>query len=214
MKTRFIYFVICLILVNCKETQPELEYKYSSKPIVINCDPNHSKLFNEAIYNFETILTDNYENEKINLAKAYSLFINQSSRNVINYNNISDQHSLDILNSLKNIEGLWITKNNELSLNYNHDIFKCIADNIQDKDLKTTFNALLSTNSMSMRMLKDALLARNSKPSTDKYLGIYVALELYYSKLSDVDLTKKEDTPPVDKKLEKETDPHAGHNHG
>lgn len=212
MKTRFIYFVICLILANCQETQPELEYKYSDKPIVIDCNINHSKLFNEAIYNFETNLTDFYANENINLIKAYSLFLNQSSRNVINYNNISDQHALDIFEALKNVEGLWVTNNNELSFNYNHDIFRCIADNIQDKDLKTTFNALLSTNSMSMRMLKDALITKVSRLSNDKYLATYIALELYYAKLPNVDLTKKEQTS-TDTKLKNDIDPHAGHNH-
>jgi len=210
MKTHFIYFVICLTLVNCKEPQPQLAFKYSDKPIVINCDNNYSELFNEAVYNFEANLIENYANENINLSKAYSLFLNQSTRNRINYNNISNQHSIDIYEALKNVEGLWITKNNELSPNYNHQIFSCIRDNIQDKDLKTTFNALLSTNSMSMRMLKDALVTKSSRFNTDKYLATFVALELYYSKLSNVDLSKKEEKPTQSK----EKDPHAGHNHG
>lgn len=209
MKTPFIYFVICLTLVNCKEPQPQFAYKYSDKPIVINCDINHSELFNEAIYNFEAILIENSANESLSLGKKYSRFISESTRNKTNYNNISNQHALDIFKALKNIEGLWITKNNKLSLNYNHQIFSCIGDNIQDKDLKTTFNALLSTNSMSIRMLKDVLVTKSSKLNTDKYLATFIALELYYSKLSNVDLSKKEDKSAITE----EKDPHAGHNH-
>lgn len=209
MKTQFIYFVICLTLVNCKEPQPELDFQHSNEPVVVNCEHNQSELFNEALYNFEANLTDYYSNENTSLSKAYSLFINESTRNKINLNNISNQHSLDIFKALKNIEGLWTMKDNKLSLNYNHQILKCIGDNIQDKDLKTTFNALLSTNSMNMRMLKDVLITKSSRFNTDKYLATFVALELYYSKLSDVDLSQKQERPTDNQ----EKDPHAGHNH-
>lgn len=211
MKTQFTYFVICLILISCKETQPELTYAYSDQPIVINCDNNHSELFNEAIHNFENTLIENYTNKNPNLNNAYRDFLKESANNMINLNNISNQHSLDIFEALKNIDGLWITKSNLITLNYKHNIFSCIGNNIEDKDIKTTYNALLTTNSMSFRMLKDVLLTKSTRLKTDKYLATFVALELYYSKLSNVDLTKKEKQPLDSAKGEK--DPHAGHNH-
>lgn len=211
MKIRFIYFVICLILISCKEKQPELVLKYSDKPALINCNTNHSDLFNEAIYSFEEILIDNFANKNANLTNSYRNFLKESTNNTANYNNISNDHTLAVFEALKNVEGLWIKKGNEMSPNYNHEIFSCIGDNIQDKDLKATYNALLTTNSMSMRMLKDVLIAKSSRLNTDKYLATFVALELYYSKLSDVDLSKKELKPTNTK--HKEEDPHAGHNH-
>ncbi|WCO02585.1 hypothetical protein [Psychroserpens ponticola] len=214
MKTRFIYFVICLILVNCKEPQPKLIFNYSDKPMVLNCNNEYTNLLNEALHNFEATLTEHYGNNKTNISSinnAYRDFLKESTINATNYNNIANQHSLDIFEALKNIDGLWITKNNQLSLNYKHEIFSCIGNNISDKDLKTTFNALLSTNSMSIRMLKDLFLTRSHIFNKDKYLATYVALELYYSKLSNVDLTKKEEKPLDTTKDTK--DPHAGHNH-
>lgn len=212
MKTRFIYFVICLILVNCQEPKSELIFKYSNKPSVINCSNLDSKLFNEAIYNFEENLIDNYANKNPNLSNSYRTFLRESTTNRTNYNNFTNQHSIDIFEALMQVEGLWLNETNNLSLNYNHEIFQCIGDNIKDADIKTTYNALLSTNSMSLRMLKDILVSKSSRLNSDKYLATYVALELYYSKLSDVDLSKKQDPSDISKTKEK-NDPHAGHNH-
>lgn len=212
MKARLIYFVICLTLINCKEPQPEITFEYSDQPVVINCDINNSELFNEAFYNFEHILIENYPNKNPNLSSAYRQFLIESTNKAVNYNNISNQHSLDVFEALKNIEGLWITENNELSPNYKHEIFSCIGDNIKDKDIRDTYNALLSTNSMSIRMLKDVFISNSAKFNREKYLATFVALELYYSKLSNVDLSLKQETPS-DLKPNTATDPHAGHNH-
>ncbi len=212
MKTRFIYFVICLTLVNCKNPQTEIELKHSDKPAIVNCNTLDTKLFNEALYNFEEIITEYYVTNNPNPNYAYRMFLNESTNNKTNYNNLSNEHSLAIFEALKQIDGLWIVKNNTISLNYNHDIFQCIGDNIKDVDLKTTYNALLSTNSMSIRMLKDVLISKSSRLNSDKYLATYVALELFYSKLSNVDLSKKQEAP-AKTKLREENDPHAGHNH-
>jgi hypothetical protein len=212
MKTRFIYFVICLILVNCKPPQPELNFKYSKNSVVITCNSENDKFFNEAFYNFEAMLNEHYANKNKNLRNAYLLFLKESTSNKVNYNNISDQHSIDIFEALKSIKGLWVENNSNLTLNYTHEIFSCIGENIQDRDLKTTYNALLSTNSMSIRMLKDVLISKSSKVNTDKYLATFVALELYYSKLSNVDLALKE-VKSSEPEVKEETDSHAGHNH-
>lgn len=212
MKTRLIYFVICLTLVNCKNSKPELIFKYSDKPIAINCSETDSKLFNEALHHFEESITEKYQNKNSNLNLSYRTFIRESATNRIDYNTISDQHSLDVFEALKNIDGLWIQNKDNISINYNHEIFKCISNNIIDKDIKTTYNALLSTKSMNFRMLKDLLITKSNRLNTDKYLATHVALELYYSKLSNVDLSKQQETPKDTKTL-KEKDPHAGHDH-
>lgn len=211
MKTQLIYLVICLILVNCKESKPDIALKFSDKPVAINCDIDHSELFNEALYNFEENLFENHNVKNPNLNNAFRDFLKTSINNAANYNNITNQHSLDIYKALRNIEGLYLEKDNNVTLNYNHEIFSCIGENIQDKDLKATFNALLSTNSMSLRMLKDVFINKSGRINSDKYLTTFVALELYYSKLADVDLSKKH-VKPIET-LKEDNDPHAGHNH-
>ena len=212
MNTRFIYFVICLILINCKEPQPQLTFKYADQPVVVNCNQDYNDLINEALHHFEAILNDNYTNKNPSLASAYNSFIRESTTNKTNYNNISNQHALDIYEALKHIDGLWVQKNNELTLNYNHEIFSCINNNLTDKDLKSTYNALLVTNSMSIRMFKDALTTKSSRCTSDKYLATFVALELYYSKLAQVDLSKKQEKG-LEPNLKEDKDSHAGHNH-
>ena len=208
MRYRVLYFVICLILTGCSEKKPEIIYKYSSRPAFLTCENLNAPLFQEALHNFEANLSENYSRKNPNLTYSYRQFINESVRNRANYNNLSTEHSLNIFEALKAEEGLWLSEGETLALNYDHEIFQCIADNIADKDIKATFNALLSTNSMSFRMLKDVLVSKSSRMNSDKFLATYVALELYYSKLSDVDLSKKE---PVSSETPK--DPHAGHNH-
>ena len=212
MKLRYFCFVICLTLVNCKKQQPELLLKYSEKPKALHCDNIDDDLINEALYNFEANLAENYANKNSNLMQAYRIFLKESTSNTANYNNISNQHSIAIFEALKNVEGLWIEDSSGLSPNYSHEVFTCIGDNIIDEDIKATCNALLTTNSMSIRMLKDVLISRSSRPSTDKYLAVFIALELYYSKLSDVDLSQKQ-KKPLNTELREEKDPHAGHNH-
>ena len=66
----------------------------------------------------------------------------------------------------------------------------CISQNIANPDLKTTFNALLSTNSMSPRLFGAPLVSSYSLALNDKYLAAYVAFDLFYAKLFDVDFTQ------------------------
>ncbi len=208
MKSRFFYFVICLTVLNCQEKRADIEYKYSNKESFIKCNDVNAELFQEALYDFEHNLSENYVDKNPKLMIAYRQFIKEFMTKNANFNNLSNEHTLRIFEALKQTDNLIIESNNTLALNYKHPVFSCIAENIQDKDLKTTFNALLSTNSLSARMLQDALLSSSSKIGSDKHLATYVALEMYYTQLTNVDLTKKEDP-----KTNKAKDPHAGHNH-
>lgn len=212
MKKRIIYFVICLILVNCQDSNQELTFKHSEKPTVINCQIKDSKLFNEAIYSFEEVLVNQYGKGKSDTSYPYYTFLKETFNNNVDFNTISNEHALDVFEALAQVEGLFVIKNNSLSLNYNHEIFNCIGNNLEDEDFKTTFNALLSTNSLSLRMIKEVIMRQRRTINTDKYLNMYIALELYYSKLSDVDLSKAKDASKDAKPKEKK-DPHAGHNH-
>ena len=68
----------------------------------------------------------------------------------------------------------------------------CIAQNITNPDLKTTLNALLSTNSMNPKLFGAPLSTNYSLTLSDKYLAAYVAFDLFYAKLFDVDFSKVE----------------------
>ena len=74
----------------------------------------------------------------------------------------------------------------------NSALMDCIAQNITNPDLKTTLNALLSTNSMNPKLFGAPLSTNYSLTLSDKYLAAYVAFDLFYAKLFDVDFSKVE----------------------
>ncbi|MEY8848396.1 hypothetical protein AB9K26_06255 [Psychroserpens sp. XS_ASV72] len=214
MKIRVFLILLSITLVNCKNEQTELDYKFSEKETFLKCDIENKKLFEEALYNFEDVITKGYPSSNDNLMYSYRQFTKESTRNMVSFHKIATPHSIDVFEALKNVDGLWYVNDaNEYSLNYKHKIFDCIANNIVDNDLKTTFSALLNTNSMSYRMLKDLLLTYSNRMNSDKHLAMYVALELYYAKLNNVDPTKEDNSVEENIKQNTKVDPHAGHNH-
>ncbi len=73
-----------------------------------------------------------------------------------------------------------------MQLNFKHPIFKCIGENIINKDLKTTYNALISTNSMSMRMIGNLLQSKSFTLGDDRYAAMFTALLTFYANFEDV----------------------------
>ena len=94
-------------------------------------------------------------------------------------------------------------------MNYKSPLFNCIANNIQNKDLKTTLHALVSTNSMSPKLFGASLTSNYSAAMRDKYMAAYVAFDLYYAKLFNLDLSNVKES---EQKVGLD-DTHAGHNH-
>ncbi|WP_299226302.1 hypothetical protein [uncultured Psychroserpens sp.] len=212
MKFKLILLALSMMLFNCKKKQEQLNFKYANLNAEINCGNSYDALLNEALHAFESDLTNFYTPNNTNLNSAYRRFVNESTRNTANLNGIANQHSIDIFNTLKDVDGLWDAKNNKM--NYSHEIFSCIGNNINAVDIKTTYNALISTNSMSLRMFEAPLKKYSRILQTEKYLATFVALDLYYSKLTNVDLTKKDELKKEQNTIANpEKDPHAGHNH-
>jgi hypothetical protein len=132
---------------------------------------------------------------------------------------IVSKHTLDVFNALKSENDLWDANNIKSRLNYSGAVMNCISNGIQDKSLKTTLDALMSTNSMSPKLFGSPLTNKYRNALNDKNLAMYIALDLYYAKMFNVDFSQvnfdnsgqKVDfnhLPP-----QTEVDPHAGHNH-
>lgn len=201
MKTK--YFFIALILIysttSCKQENTFKDFKFSDKPAKLACNTLNSQLYNEAIYSFEEDITHFYSKDKQNLLSAYSQFIRLTIYNRIQYRDIVSEHTLKVFEALKNETELWDANNSNSHLNYNGPLMNCISDNISNKDLKTTLKALLSTNSMSPRLFGAPLLSNYAQTMSDKYLSGYVAFDLFYAKLFDVDFSiPKQEKPKVD----------------
>lgn len=220
-KLTLITFLLSLTLFNCKQQSTFSNYKYSDKPEIITCEGLNSKLYNEALYSFEDDILNYYKqkNDKTSLVQGYSQFIRTAIYDRLKLEDVVSKHTLDVFEALKNESDLWDATNTKSHLNYNGKTMLCISKNIKDDNLKTTLDALISTNSMSPKLFGTPLMTKYRNALNDKYLALYVALDLYYSKLFDIDLTKINLDKPEQKvdfnKVPKtpQADPHAGHNH-
>ncbi|MFD2824290.1 hypothetical protein ACFS5M_11465 [Lacinutrix iliipiscaria] len=191
MKTISIKLLLVLLIFNltsCKNENSSSslsEYKYSDQPQTINCPDADNKLLNEALYAFEDDIINFYDVQQKNAIRAYSSFLRDVGTNRMSYDKFVSEHSVNLATILKQTNVF----NND-GLNYNHDIIKCIAKNMNEDDLKITFNALLSTNSMSKSLYKPALNGGASKIAKDKHLSLYIALEYFYAELIKSDFSK------------------------
>jgi len=186
-----ITFLLVFTLFNCNKQNSFSDYKYSDKPEAIICEGLNSKLYNEALYSFEDDILKFYQQKKSNitLVQGYSQFIRAAIYSPPKFEEIVSKHTLDVFEALKTDTDLWDATNSKSHLNYNGKILNCIASNIKDANLKTTFEALISTNSMSPKLFGTPLVTKYRNALNDKYLALYIALDLYYSKLFDIDFS-------------------------
>lgn len=194
MKQLFKFFAILITLsvFNCNEKTLS-EYKFSDKEPVLSCDALDSKLLNEALYAFEDDIKTFYRNKynpegKLDL--VYSEFLSRSIRGIVPFEELVTPHTLEIFKVLKTKKELWNPKDGNSKLNYYNDFFNCIASNVEDENLKTTLNALVSTQSMNPRLFTEPLIPKYRILEFDKYLSAYVAFDLFYAKLFDIDESK------------------------
>lgn len=227
-KATLITFLLVITLFSCNQKSQFTDFKYADKPIALTCEGVNSKLLNEALYSFEEDITSHYSNinQPASLNKAYSQVIRNSIYGGLKLEDIVSKHTVNVFEALKKEKGLWDATNPKSHLNYKNKVLNCISSSIKDTSLKTTLNALLSTNSMAPKLFGPAIVNKYRNALSDKSLAMYIALDLYYAKMFDVDFTKVNlDKPeqkvdfnklptPVKPTIEKPAvDPHAGHNH-
>ena len=181
------------LLVGCNKEATLSEFKYSANDFQLACEGVNPELLKEAVYSFEDDITNYFAQKGTkNLSQAYSRAVNLGIYGRAKYEEIASPHTIEIFNILKTDTKLWNSSGKTKSLNYNSKFVKCLADNLADKDLKTTFNALLTTNSMSSKLFGEPLRRSAYLAIKDKYLATYIALDMYYAKLFDVDFKKKQ----------------------
>ncbi len=224
MKTQFFkLFIIALTfgLISCKKDNTLSEYKFADKGLVLSCENVNSKLYSEALFAFENDILNYYgkNNPNASLIQAYGQFIRNSIYGKLKFEDIVSPHTVKVFEALKNENDLWDANNIKSYLNYNSALVNCISINMQNADLKTTFNSLLKTNSMGPKPFGAPLMSNYRFVAQDKYLATYIAFDLFYAKLFNKDLSKVNSEKPAQKvdfnKLppKTDTDSHAGHNH-
>jgi len=225
------FIALCLIFFNCKkETASFTNYKYADEENVLICENVDSKLYMEALLSFENDITNYYDPKTKDLRRSYSFYTRDALGNKAKYQDLLTPHTMEVFEALKNDSDLW---KEDQSINYNSDLITCLGNNFKIHGLQTTFKALVSTNSMRPELFGAPLLKYVKNAHEDRYMAAYVAFDLFYTKLYDIDPTTiTEDSQKskgsnastlVNKKAEQlsqekateteQEDPHAGHNH-
>ncbi|WP_194766013.1 hypothetical protein [Tamlana sp. I1] len=191
LKLTFIAILLTLTF-GCKKQQTFTNFNYADQPDTVTCEGVNSKLLKEALYSFEDDILKfaQKNNPKTNLTQAYNQFLRLAVYNRINFQEMVSLHTLEVFEALKKENDLWDPNNKVSHLNYKGKVVDCISNNIQDNQLKTTFNALLSTNSLSPRLFCTPVMQKYRNALSDKYLATYLALDLYYTKLFNVDFSE------------------------
>lgn len=199
-----IFLLVSIIILSCKKDVTLSEFKYSENNYPVTCENADLNLLKEAVYSFEDDITTYFANKGTKtLSRAYNRTVNLALYGRAEYNEIVSSHTIEIFRILKEDKQLWKIDGDTKTLNYNSKFVKCLGNNLSDKDLKTTFNALLSTNSMTSKLFGEPLRRKAYLAVKDKNLATYIALDMYYSKLFDLDLSQEKNNK---KKAPEETD--------
>ncbi|MDD7886725.1 hypothetical protein [Flavivirga sp. 57AJ16] len=203
LNPKFFALVLVLILFNCKNENTFSDYQYADRPVLLTCGDFNSKLYHEALYSFENDILSFYgkNNKNASQTQAYNQFVRDAfyGRVRLKFEDMVSAHTLKVFEALKNENTLWDVNNTKSHLNYKSPMVSCIANSIQDTALKTTLNSLITTNSMSPKLFGAPLINKYRTAIKDKYLATYIALDLFYAKLFDVDLSKINSNKPESK---------------
>ncbi|WP_104734226.1 hypothetical protein [Hanstruepera ponticola] len=226
MKTllKLTVLVLCLSFYGCKNEPSAAtfdDYKYADSENVLNCNDIDTKLYNEALLSFENDILKAFNSRNNDLRVAYTTFFRTLQGNRVQFQDVASPHSMKVFEALKGQPDLW---NDDNSINYRADIFNCLSSNFKNQSLATTFNALVQTNSMRLDLIAAPLQKVIKNANSDRYLAAYIALDMYYANLFNVDPTKVIEKPETDEAIQttpsKPTinqtpanDPHAGHDH-
>jgi len=194
MKLKFTLIVLSLFFFNCQtEKKPELSYKYvTNETSSLNCEGINMKLFEEALLSFENDITQHYTPNQDTPSRAYSQFMRGVIRNNVKFEKVVSDHSVDVYKSLKKEKDLWIVSEGKTEINFQHPIFECIGKNITNTDMRRTYNALLTTNSMSLRMMGNELQRKAYTMNKDKYAAVFSSLITYYNNFHEINFNQND----------------------
>lgn len=217
MKLKLAALAIAFCFFNCKQEATtktiDFDYKYPSVQKMLDCENLDTALFQEALQSFESDIVNFYTPDNPVYSRAYSVFVAQGCSDKANYQKLVSDHSKKVFEALQQVDNLWIDNPNGRKLNYQHPIFQCIGAKMKKDPIRKTYNALIETNSMTVRMFEGQLRRNTFDMKDDKYLATFVALELFYGKLTDVDFNAAVEDNSNAPNTTESHDSHDGHDH-
>ncbi|MEO8935130.1 MAG: hypothetical protein ABI295_12565 [Xanthomarina sp.] len=185
---KFTIILLSLTVFTCKNDSVTFNnYKYIDQENILVCELVNTQLYFEALLSFEDDISNRYDPEHKNIRRGYSAFTRDALNKTLNFQDIVSPHTMEIFEVLKNDTDLWHSNN---TLNYNSKLLTCIGDNLKNEGLKTTFKALVSTHSMRPDIFGAPLTTQVKNAHQDRYMAAYVAFDLFYANLFDIDPTK------------------------
>ena len=185
-----------LLLSGCKQTVP---FNYQDREQKVDCPEDSNKdLMHEALYSFQEDLgvfynefTDFKVGSSSYYMEGYRQYVYFGFSGTAAFKDIVSQHSLDVLELLKNVPDLWIQEEGEFKLNYRSNYVACLFDNIQNEDLKLKFNSLLEVNYLNPKIIAETMRVNVIEVIQDPYLAMYMALDSYYVYLMNMGVSAK-----------------------
>jgi len=194
IKNIILLAIISLQFTSCK--QQKLNYKYSDKEELVECSSGDMELIKEAVYEFENYIAKHYAFIGNTTAEGYHNYLELLVDNRPPAVEYLSEHLKEIVTVLKNEKHLYTINGSKTRLNYNHELVNCILENIKDEQVKTTLNAMIPSNTVSAIALAPVLFSKKlTMAKEDRALAMYVALDMFYSKLIYMSLPDYKEEP-------------------
>ncbi|MEH6408583.1 MAG: hypothetical protein V7767_15000 [Leeuwenhoekiella sp.] len=170
-------------MTSCKKEE-KLTYLYADQELELYCNQIDTSLIKETLYSFQADIEEKYSN--MGATDSYRKYTYYGMNGKAPYKEIVSKHSLEVMNELKKVDGLWNAEGSKSRLNYDHPFVACLINNFKSKDLSTTINALKSVDALSPELLESRVRKIINDVETDKYLSLYIALDSYYARIYDL----------------------------
>lgn len=184
------YLLLAALFTLLTSCEKPLEYKFQDKPQLVECPGADKALMHEALYSFQEDIGayyNKYTDLKVGSSsyyvEAYKQFVYFGFSGEAKFDEIVSPHSLQVLEKLRKIDGLWNVGNSKSNLNYHHEFIDCLFQNIADEDMKTRLLSLREVEYLSPYMVAEPMRSEVLKVVGDSHLAMYMMLDAYYQYL-------------------------------
>ncbi|MDE0598534.1 MAG: hypothetical protein OSB51_05110 [Dokdonia donghaensis] len=179
-----VVLLLSVSLISCDDKK-ELTLQHSEKESITACGDEDSALLNEALFQFEQDITEAYDPEAKRLVSAYGRYLYVGFTGTAEFDRVATCLSIAIYKELL-ARNILLEDGGTSNLNYMHPAVQCVINNMEDKDLSTTINALVETNTMNPKLFNSRMRNFGRQAKDQRVTALYVALDAFYQHLAPV----------------------------